>query len=236
MTVCDTCQQPQPDTAYARTRHGPRTTCRDCAATLTGGPQPGDTPQQPHRAVTPTTWLDRPSGLDLSLTSTGVAAPDGSLHIIASKQRGIERVVDIAHNALHLIGALSVDHRGVDIVAIEGYSFSSRNSHAHALGELGGVVRYELWARGVPWVDIPPATVKKYATGKGNATKDQVLAAAIRRGGPLFTGTGNDVADAWWLRTLTLDAYNHPLIAVPQTHRAALDKIDWPEPAGQHEP
>jgi Holliday junction resolvasome RuvABC endonuclease subunit len=163
-------------------------------------------------------------GLDLSLTSTGVALPDGTLATITSKRRGIQRCIDITQQ-LHTMLRFDVSIR-VDLFTIEGYSFASRNSQAHALGELGGIIRADLWTCSVPWVDVPPASLKRYATGKGNAPKDQVLVAAVHRLD--ITPSNSDEADAAWLRALTLDHYGHPLAAMPKTHRTALDKIAWP--------
>lgn len=173
----------------------------------------------------------RVAGIDLSLTSTGLALPDGTLISITSRQRGIPRCLGIAGEILgHLTNREADGYLArlpiADLIAIEGYSYSSRNSQAHALGELGGIVRGSLHDYDIPWVDISPATVKKYATGRGNAPKDQVLVAAVSRLG--ITPQNSDEADAAWLRALTLDHYGHPPVAMPKTHRAALDKITWP--------
>src|SRR4051812_17884952 len=59
------------------------------------------------------------------------------------------------------------------LVAVEGYSFSSQASHAHSLGELGGLIRWNLYVRKIPFVVIPPANLKMFATGKGNAKKQE---------------------------------------------------------------
>ena len=37
----------------------------------------------------------------------------------------------------------------------------------------------KLRAEGYPVVEVPPSNLKRYATGKGNSPKDQVLAAVI---------------------------------------------------------
>lgn len=170
----------------------------------------------------------RIAGLDLSLTSTGLALPDGTLHTITSKHRGIPRVIDLRNQITYALGAQDyLDIAGVDLVVIEGYSFSSRNSQAHALGELGGAVRVALHEHDVPWVEISPATLKKYACGKGNAPKDQVLVAAVQRLG--VTPANSDEADAAWLRAMALDRYGHPLTVMPKINRGALYVVDWPD-------
>lgn len=162
------------------------------------------------------------AGADLSLSSTGVALPDGRLCTIQSKHRGIERILDIRNQ---LIGELSLNGP-VQLVAIEGYSFASRNSQAHALGELGGVIRAALYLLQIPYVEISPATLKKYACGKGNASKDQVLVAFVSRF--RMEPANSDEADAAWLRAMALDHYGHPVATMPKAHRDALTKIPWP--------
>jgi Holliday junction resolvasome RuvABC endonuclease subunit len=166
-------------------------------------------------------------GLDLSLTATGVAWPAGETGTLTPTRTGMARLADLRDRILAICDP-GIGVEGVaDLVAVEGYSFGSRHSQAHALGELGGVVRLALWEAGVPFVDVAPALLKKYATGHGNAPKEQVLAAAIRRLG--YQGHDHNQADAAWLRAVALDAYGHPPTAMPEAHRQALAKVAWPE-------
>lgn len=159
-------------------------------------------------------------GLDLSLTATGIASPDGTTTVLATKLRGCERLIDLRDRTRKACEL-------ADLVALEGYSFGSRNSHAHALGELGGVVRVALHVASVRFVEVPPSSLKKYATGKGNAGKEEMLAAAIRRLG--YDGHDNNEADALWLRAMALDTLGHPVVDMPAVNRAALEKVAWPQ-------
>ena len=61
------------------------------------------------------------------------------------------------------------------------------------------------WAelRGVPYEGVPVGTIKRHATGKGNASKDSMIAAARARG---FSPADDNEADAiailfWALET-----------------------------------
>jgi len=78
-------------------------------------------------------------GIDLSLTSTWYCV-SGNAGVIESKLRGPARLVEISEILISRIR-----ENDASLVAIEGYSFSSRNSQAHSIGELGGVVRVELF-------------------------------------------------------------------------------------------
>lgn len=158
-------------------------------------------------------------GLDLSLTSTGVARADGSSLRIRSKKTGPERLHEIQEAVAILI-------RGADLCIIEGYSYGSKGRSVFQIGELGGVIRHFLWEYGLPYVEVAPSALKKFATGRGNAGKDEVLAAAIRRLD--YQGSSNDEADALFLRHMALTHYELSVIPFPQAHLEALAKVEWP--------
>ena len=163
--------------------------------------------------------------LDLALTTTGYAFPSGpgTFSPPTKADRGMARLAWIRDEVMTLA-------EGADLVVLEGYSFASRGRQ-HATGELGGVVRLALWERAVPVVEVPPSSLKKYATGRGNAPKDQVLAAAIRRLG--FKGHDHNEADALWLRTMARDHYGLPgTPEMPKKHREALAGVEWPDLSG----
>jgi crossover junction endodeoxyribonuclease RuvC len=165
-------------------------------------------------------------GLDLSLTSTGTALFDGTDYATARlrphpKLRGHERLD-------WLLDAIAEQTRHVPLVAIEGPAFGAQGSAYHQLAGLWWLVAHQLWAARTPFAVVPPSNVKRYATGKGNAGKDDVLREVTRRF-PHFTG-GNDEADALVLAAMGADHLGHPLTPMPATHRAALDGVQWPDP------
>ncbi len=134
-------------------------------------------------------------GLDLSLTATGISTT-ADTWVITSRCRGVRRLQDLRDLILAHVDSS-------DTVFIEGYSMGAQRGSqgvAQMLGELGGVVRLALYERDIVFVDVPPAVLKKFATGKGNAGKPDMLAAAIRCG---YEGSNdNNAVDAWWLRQL----------------------------------
>lgn len=160
-------------------------------------------------------------GLDLSITATGLALWDGTTQTItAAKWGGDWRLVNIRKTVLH--HALTPR---THLAVIEDLP-----THAHGAGITGmvhGVVREALLDNGIPYVLIPPATLKKYATGRGNATKADMRMALYQRAG-IDLRDDNQV-DAAWLRVMGLDALGRPLIDLPKSQRAALDKVTWPE-------
>ena len=161
-------------------------------------------------------------GIDLSLTSTGISV-NGETGTITTQAKGAERLSIIS---LAILDAI-IDN-SVEIVAIEGYSFASRNSQAFSIGELGGVVRTRLWERNIPYVDIPPTCRAKFATGRGNAAKTEVMSSISAKTGMIFAGKGaDDMCDAWILEEMCRTVIGVSEHEWSATQLSALDKIDW---------
>ena len=59
----------------------------------------------------------------------------------------------------------------IDIVWIEGYSYGSTGSRIFEIGENGGILKYRLFHKRIPFKVVPPTTVKKFYTGSGRADK-----------------------------------------------------------------
>ena len=158
-------------------------------------------------------------GLDLSMTGTGIAWCDGTTYTVSPKRPGDARLLEIRSEV-----ARAVDGRRLDLVVIEDLP-----THAKAAGITGmvhGVVRAWLRERAVPYVLVTPASVKKYATGRGNAGKPDMAVAAFKRGGREFPD--DNQCDAWWLRAMGLDHLDQALFPLPATQRAALEAVTWP--------
>jgi hypothetical protein len=172
---------------------------------------------------------------DLSLTSTGVADRNGTRRI-RPKTAGVERLAEVRDAVL----SACHPHRSFDdqmncavagrclnrpdLVVLEGYSYASGNK-AHDVGELGGVVRLALHEAGIAFHAVSPSTIKIAACGKGNASKDDVLLAAVRRLD--YAGNSKDEADALWLYRIALHALGGEPLPVPASHLKALQALPW---------
>jgi crossover junction endodeoxyribonuclease RuvC len=166
-------------------------------------------------------------GLDLSLASTGVASNAGWVHRIVTKPN-----TGAGHfDRLRTIRAAVLDHvRGADLVMVEGLSLGSQTGQHMTRAGMWHLVMEAIDAAGIPWAQVSPAGVKQYATGKGNASKDLVLASVIRRF-PAVEVSGNDEADALVLAAMGADHCGQPMAEMPELHRKALRKVLWPEVA-----
>lgn len=167
-------------------------------------------------------------GLDLSLASTGIAVVHGhniTVSRVRTKPVGQSSEEQSARLDLILDGIMAaVPVSDQTRAAVEGPAFGSNDKGAHVRGGLWWLVRRELRHAGIDVIVCPPASVKKYATGKGNAQKDAVLAAVIRRY-PDVDVTGNDEADALTLAAMRARIDGAPFDSVTQACEGALNGV-----------
>jgi Holliday junction resolvasome RuvABC endonuclease subunit len=158
--------------------------------------------------------------LDLSLTATGWATSLNTYGVerTAGTFRGVERLLEYEHWVSKMLA-----HFTPDTVVIEGYAYA-RPNQAHQIGELGGVVRLALAE--YPTVEIPPATLKKYATGKGNSPKPTMRMELYKRAG--IDVSDDNAVDALWLLAAAMEATGSPLFPMPKVNVEALGKVVWP--------
>lgn len=184
-----------------------------------------------------TAHQSRVIGLDLSLTSTGLACTCGIHRIKSHPSVEITRfsrlrviMLGVLH---HVHGTPEVCGRGerADLVVVEDLALTRSTGQHLTRAGLWHLVMNEIDNESIPYAIVSPTSLKKYVTGRGNASKDEVLAAAIRRW-PDAAINGNDEADAYALRAMGLDHLGHPVADVPKTHREALAKVAWPEVTG----
>jgi crossover junction endodeoxyribonuclease RuvC len=175
----------------------------------------------------------RLAAFDLSLTSTGwarttLSGPPGDFAwesgVIETGLRGTSRLWKILYYVLQVA-------KDCDLAILEGYAHASQYQ-SHQMGELGGVVRLGLHQKEIPFVVVPPLTLKMFATGTGKGKKEGIFAECIRRLG--YEGTSDDEADALWLLQMGIHAYDlHGKVTLPKSHLRALEKIEWPRVKGE---
>jgi Holliday junction resolvasome RuvABC endonuclease subunit len=167
-------------------------------------------------------------GIDPSLTGTGLALPNGDTWTASSSHyTGDERLGYIHRALISVIDGHNQTMQPIDLAVVEDLP-----THAQGAGKTGmaqGVVRLTLVETLTPYVLVTAATLKKFATGKGNATKPDMRMALYKRAG-IDLKDDNQV-DAWWLRALGHQLLGDPLLDLPQTHLVALAKVEWTPPA-----
>lgn len=176
------------------------------------------------------------AGIDLSLTSTGVAVIRSPERVetatVTSKppaagtetvRTRFERMEKITAEILDLVD-------DADVVGIESPAYGMRNAgKIHDRSGLWWWIVGKIEARGVPVVEVSPPSRMMYATGKGNAGKDLVLisAAATYKQAEI---TGNDVADAVVIAAMVSRLAGQPIeLREPaQAKLKALAKVQIP--------
>lgn len=106
----------------------------------------------------------------------------------------IERFRDLRNRAMNAMNEIGKPR----LVFIEGYSYGSSGQAILDLAEFGGLIRTALmgWC-GLNLREVPPNTIKQFATEKGAGKKEFIMAHVARRWGQIFQT--NDECDAWLL-------------------------------------
>lgn len=86
-----------------------------------------------------------------------------------------------------------------DLVVFEEVRRHAGTTAAHVYGALVGRIQEECERRQINYTSVPVAAVKKLATGKGNAKKDAMVAAANERWGLQLVAKDENEADARWI-------------------------------------
>lgn len=161
------------------------------------------------------------AGLDLSLLHTGIAFPGGSTEVLApTVLKGTARHAAVRAAVLERI-------RGADVVVKEAPFLAHMTAVTQDLVMLHGVVNMALWSNRIAVAHVAPATLKKFATGNGHATKDDMRVALHDRGVLLGVLDDNEI-DAYWLRIAGLQHFGPRLFSVPDDQVDALGAAVWP--------
>lgn len=160
-------------------------------------------------------------GIDPSLTGFAITALGDDDRFESweykSTHRGVDRLMDISLWLSMKIEELSRWGFPVADSAIEDSVVMSHSSVV--LGELHGVVKVALFhalhdSGGYP-LKVPPTVVKKYATGKGNAKKNEVMLSVYKHWGAEFTS--DNMADSFVIANIcaghSSTAYQQEVIA-----------------------
>lgn len=168
-------------------------------------------------------------GIDPSLTATGLAvAQNGQwvkLEVLSNKLRGHERMQYITESIARYVEKMGNN----DLVVMEGPSYNSTGRSTHELAGLWWLIRHMLWRYAhVKVVVIAPALRAKYATGKGNAGKADVLA-AVMKDYPDTEILDHNMADAMIFAAMGSRSIGLPMEIRMQesAEMEAYDKVNW---------
>lgn len=122
-----------------------------------------------------------------------------------------ERFENIASWVINIVAPLD---KATTHIMIEDYSFGSKGRVFH-IAENCGIMKYLLYKNGYKFHTVAPTVIKKFATGKGNATKDSMYEAYLKETGldliKILTPNCKlgspitDIVDAWYLAKYMID-------------------------------
>lgn len=186
--------------------------------------------------VAPTTAIPRAVvGLDLSLTSTGLAViREGSVPATTTFGKSGKSDATVVQRATRLATLTDqivneIDYYRPHLVVIESPAYANTGGHSHDRSGLWWLVVQMLLGRKFPVLEVPPTCRAKYATGKGNAGKHEVVIAVTRRYPEVEFGT-DDEADALVLAAIGMRLFGVPIEPrIPETHLDALKTLHLPQ-------
>ncbi|MGW8719636.1 hypothetical protein ACWGNR_10045 [Streptomyces althioticus] len=174
-------------------------------------------------------------GIDASLNSLGIAGADWADAIRHPGLTGHARVEYLRREVADRVKA-------ADLVVIEDIARGAKGSAVHQLAGLWWVLTTELHRRGIPFAVANPQSRYIYATGAANPAREHprdkrarickgmVCSFVVETLGIWCEGPGKyDAADAAVFAAMGLDWLGYPLVVLPDTHRRALDGVQWPE-------
>jgi|SRR6478736_3039100 len=171
-------------------------------------------------------------GIDASLTSTGLAEyHDGAYkthhHGRAGKNSDTlaQRRARLDDSKLETLDWVYDNGNEVaDLVLIESHTFAAKGGSQHDRSGLWWLIVDALLANDTPIVEVSPSQIKLFATGKGNADKDAVMIATVRRFRDVEFST-NDEADA--LNLVDMALLHRGMLSGFDYQHKACDKVVW---------
>jgi crossover junction endodeoxyribonuclease RuvC len=169
-------------------------------------------------------------GLDLSTARVGFAATDGELLSISGHAKADDPYRRL-HELRREIARAIRDHPPRPTVAVvEDYALGGKPGtfgilSKIRLGEIGGIVRTDLFELDVPIALVRPSTLKRFATGNGNADKPAMVARAHELGG---SPRNDDEADAFHARRMGICAYGDRQ-GLTVFELDAIGVVTWPQ-------
>lgn len=108
---------------------------------------------------------------------------------VTTKEKGdIQRFSDLA---LSVVSELEWG----DKIVIEGFSYGSKGKGVSTQYGIGWIIRFMMYDCGYDYIEVSPATVKKFATGKGNVKKENMVLPIFKRWG--FENESDNIRDAY---------------------------------------
>lgn len=154
----------------------------------------------------------------------GFAHSDGHYGVWNLTTSGTEHAGRRLNRLADLIRQAHADW-GFDRIVYEDAGFGAGRGQLHTMAmhnELRGIIKATACYLGLPFEGYKPTTIKKFATGSGNAKKPQMIAALKTRLG--IETTNDNIADALWILELAKSDYHEAEKVKKARQRTAVVK------------
>lgn len=144
-------------------------------------------------------------GIDPS-TKTGFVALDELGNALVEKEitgqgdKDPKRMVTLTENIVNQL-------QESDIICIEGFSYGSKGRGISFQFGLGHAIRNAMFENGAKYIVVSPGQLKKFATGKGNTSKDNMILPIYKRWG--YEHDSDNVRDAFVLAHIARAIHGH---------------------------
>ena len=169
-------------------------------------------------------------GVDQSLTNTGFTVLEAMPHVqgtfitelvwseaTGTSKQGEDWILDtlVRSNIIAARMLALIEEHKPQYIVLESPSLGSKGNATRTLPMLLGILLAAI-PEGISISTVPPSTLKKFATGKGNATKDMMVD-SVATVDPYFHDSlmnttkskgRYDMADAYWLAAYKLNELN----------------------------
>lgn len=142
-------------------------------------------------------------GIDPS-TKTGFVALNEDASILAAEEitarttKDPERMIEIIDKVMNHI-------EPDDVVCIEGFAYGAKGNAVGILYGIGWGIRMAFFYKGIPYIEVTPGQLKKYASSKGTTKKDELAVCIFERWG--FKHSSDNVRDAFVLAQIAHKLY-----------------------------
>jgi len=135
-------------------------------------------------------------GIDPS-TKTGLVILDDDGNVLLEEEitgtgdEDPKRMVTLTNKIINQIKGQN------SVICIEGFSYGSKGRGISFQFGLGHAIRNEMFKNNIEYIDVSPGQLKKFATGKGNTSKDNMILPIYKRWG--YEHDSDNVRDAFVL-------------------------------------
>jgi crossover junction endodeoxyribonuclease RuvC len=119
-------------------------------------------------------------GIDPSLTATGIATLNNAGQVERLETISFPKLKDEERLAA-IIDAVCEKISTPILIVIEGLSLGSHTGMSTERAALHHMLRVAFWEAHIPFLIVPPSTLKKFATGSGKAEKNIMIREVFRR-------------------------------------------------------